>query len=115
MFKVLESTEYHVVTGAPALMIFCLIFLEYLVELDEELAGGCSNPNDSKNIALLLVRELALKFIALLLGLWVVLKFQGQSKLSFKSTLFLKYAHKWAATVTRWRLRYSRHRVTARY
>ncbi|MEP1552962.1 MAG: hypothetical protein ABJJ44_15320 [Paraglaciecola sp.] len=73
LFRLLGYEEYQAISGAPALIVLCLIFLGHFVTLDEDLADGWSNPDNSKKIALLSVGELLLKFAALLFGLWLVL------------------------------------------
>ena len=71
-FRILNVTDYLLITGAPALIILCLVFLGHFVTLDEELSGGWSNPDGSKKIALLSIGELVIKFVVLLFCLWLV-------------------------------------------
>ena len=73
LFRLLGIEQYQVISGVPGLTILFLIFLGHFVTLDDDLAGGWSNPDASKKVALLSVGELALKFVALLFGLWLEL------------------------------------------
>ena len=72
-FCLVQAVRNRAISGVPGLIILFLIFLGHFVTLDDDLTGGWSNPDASKKVALLSVGELALKFVALLFGLWLVL------------------------------------------
>ena len=48
LFRLLGIEQYQVISGVPGLIILFLIFLGHFVTLDDDLAGGWSNPDASK-------------------------------------------------------------------
>jgi hypothetical protein len=70
--SMLVSARVALLCGAPALVMSVWAAIGHLVTIDDDFAGGWSNPDGSSQIWYQSLRELAIKLVVALFVAWLV-------------------------------------------